>query len=72
MKFNIFKIKIQLFHIMEWPQTYFEMMYKIIREQNIALLKEISLIENIPYDELIRNHLPSKKYLKQFILLYQD
>jgi hypothetical protein len=57
---------------MEWPQTYFEMMYKIIREQNIALLKEISLIENIPYDELIRNHLPSKKYLKQFILLYQD
>ena len=52
---------------MEWSQTYFEMMYKIIREQNKMLLKEISLIENIPYDELIKDHLPSKKYLKNFI-----
>jgi hypothetical protein len=57
---------------MEWPQTYFEMMYKIIREQNIALLKEISMIENISYDELMRDHLPSKKYLKHFIVRCQD
>ena len=52
---------------MEWPQTYFDMIYKIIREQNKMFLKEISLIENIPYDELIKDHLPSKKYLKNFI-----
>jgi hypothetical protein len=57
---------------MEWPQTYFEMLYKIIREQNILFLKEISLIENIPYDELIEAHLPSKKYLKKFILHCQN
>ena len=52
----------------EWPQTYFEIIYKIVREQNKILLKDISYNEGIPHNELIRNYLPSKKYLKQFII----
>jgi len=52
---------------MEWPQTYYEMMYKVIREQNKVLLKEISKNEFINYNELIKDHLPSKKTMKQFI-----
>jgi hypothetical protein len=52
---------------MEWPQTYFEILYKIIRKQNKLLLKEISKNENIPCDDLIKEYLPSKKYLKKFV-----
>lgn len=52
---------------MEWPQIYFEIMYKIIRKQNKVLLKEISKHEHIPYHELVQEFLPSKKYLKDFI-----
>ena len=52
---------------MEWPQTYYEMMYKIIREQNKILLKEISKNEFINYNELIKDQLPSKKTMKEFI-----
>jgi hypothetical protein len=52
---------------MEWSQTYFEILYKIIREQNKVLLKEISKKEHISYNELTQEYLPSKKYLKQFM-----
>jgi len=52
---------------MEWPQIYFEIMYKIIRKQNKVLLKEISHREKIPLNELMQEFLPSKKYLKDFI-----
>ena len=55
---------------MEWPQKYFEIMYKIIRQQNKELLKDISKYENIPYNELEKDYLPSKKYLKVFINQY--
>ena len=55
---------------MEWPQKYFEIIYKIIREQNKTFLKDISQHENIPYNELEKSYLPSKKYLKQFIHQY--
>jgi hypothetical protein len=52
---------------MEWPQTYFEIIYKLVREQNKILLKDIANNECISHNELIKNYLPSKKYLKQFI-----
>ena len=52
---------------MEWPQTYFEILYKIIRKQNKVLLEDISKNENLPYNELMKEYLPSKKYLKKFI-----
>jgi hypothetical protein len=52
---------------MEWPQTYFEILYKIIRKQNKFLLEDISKNEKLPYNELMKEYLPSKKYLKKFI-----
>ena len=52
---------------MEWPQTYFEILYKVIREQNKMFLKEIAIRENLSECELLRDHLPSKKYLKNFL-----
>ena len=57
---------------MEWPQKYFEIMYKIIRQQNKELLKTISIHENISYNELEKEYLPSKKYLKEFMNHYQN
>lgn len=57
---------------MEWPQKYFEIIYKIIRQQNKELLKTISIHENIPYNELEKEYLPSKKYLKEFMNHYQS
>jgi len=52
---------------MEWPQKYFEIVYKIVRLQNEKLLHEISVLENIPLKELRNDFLPSQKALKQFI-----
>jgi hypothetical protein len=52
---------------MEWPQTYFEMVYKIIREQNKEFLKEISKKEMISYEDLTKEYVPSRKHLKEFI-----
>ena len=52
---------------MEWPQTYFEILYKVIREQNKIFLTEIAAHEHLPINELLQHHLPSKKKLKEFI-----
>ena len=52
---------------MDWPQTYYEIIYKIIREQNKVLLKEISKKEMISYNELTQEYLPSRKDLKIFM-----
>ena len=57
---------------MEWPQKYFEIIYKIIRQQNKLFLKDISMNENLPLHELEKDHLPSKKYLKIFINQYHQ
>jgi hypothetical protein len=57
---------------MEWPQTYFEILYKLIREQNLILFKEISIRENISYTDLQKQFLPSKKFLKNFIHMHND
>ena len=57
---------------MEWPQKYFEIIYKILRQQNKLFLKDISMNENLPLHELEKDHLPSKKHLKIFFNQYSQ
>jgi hypothetical protein len=57
---------------MDWPQTYFEIIYKVIREQNKVFLTEISAREHLSINELLSDHLPSKKSLKVFLTHTRD
>ncbi len=57
---------------MEWPQKYFEIIYKILRQQNKLFLKDISMNEKLPLHELEKDYLPSKKHLKIFFNQYHQ
>ena len=57
---------------MEWLESYFNMIYKIIRKQNKVLLHEISERENIPLRDIESQFLPSRTALRKFTATYTD
>lgn len=50
----------------EWHQIYFEMIYRLVRQQNEMLLHQIAVRENIPSAEL-KEFIPSMTALRQYI-----
>jgi hypothetical protein len=56
---------------MDLHQYYFELVYKIVRKQNEALVREIARRECIPVRELIAL-VPSRQELKEFTRLRQE
>jgi hypothetical protein len=53
--------------IMDFSETYWRILYKIIRKQNKLLLKEISLHEHIPLKDLHSNYLPKMTDFKNHL-----
>lgn len=52
---------------MDIPETYFAIMYRVIRRQNEILLNEIAIRENLPRNVLMKTFLPSRTELKRFM-----
>lgn len=52
---------------MEVPETFFEIVFNIVRAQNDALLREIALKEDIPARDLLRTFSTSKRALREFL-----
>ena len=50
-----------------FPELYFKMIFKIIKEQNENLLHDISVCENISLKELHNKYLPKLHELRTFI-----
>lgn len=57
---------------MEWLESYFNMIYKIIWKQNKILLNEISQRENIPLRDIESQFLPSRAALRKFTARTHD
>ena len=57
---------------MEWLESYFNIIYKIIRKQNKVLLHEISERENISLRDIESQFLPSRTALRKFTATTTD
>jgi len=52
---------------MELPEKLFEIIYNILVQQNEMLFKEIATRERIPYIDLCRRYIPSRKQFRHFM-----
>jgi len=52
---------------MELPEKIFEIIYNTLVKQNEMLFKEIATRERIPYIDLCRRYIPSRKQFRQFM-----
>ncbi len=59
---------------MEFPETYFQILFNIVRKQNMILLHEIAIRERVPED-FMTTWTPSRAAFRNFMrtqLHYQD
>jgi hypothetical protein len=52
---------------MEIPETVFEIIFNIVRQQNERLLREIAIREDIPLSELLKRYRPTRKHFRDFV-----
>lgn len=52
---------------MNVPETFFEIIFNIVRTQNDSLLKEIALREKIPIQDLMKKFRTNKRQLREFM-----
>ena len=57
---------------MDWLESYFNIIYKLIRKQNKILLNEISKRENVPLRDIENEFLPSRAALRKFTAITED
>jgi hypothetical protein len=52
---------------MEVSECFFEILFNIIKQQNISFLREIAMNEGISYTKLLKDFKLTRKHLREFI-----
>lgn len=56
----------------QFHETYFGMIYSIVRKQNALLLKDIAKREKLSQTKLYKEFLPTKRDYRQFIMNHES